>query len=68
MHRRSPELVVQFMLPGPGTCPGVQPVSDRHGVWIKLIYTTTDPTPREAQAMHSSLQAAGFTVKLTRAS
>jgi ABC-type transport system substrate-binding protein len=35
-----------------------------HGVTIKLIYSTTDPTPREAQAMQSSLQAAGFTVKL----
>jgi ABC-type transport system substrate-binding protein len=37
---------------------------DPHGVTIKLIYSTTDPTPREAQAMQSSLQAAGFTVKL----
>jgi ABC-type transport system substrate-binding protein len=35
-----------------------------HGVQIKLIYSTSDPTPREAQAMQSSLQAAGFTVKL----
>jgi ABC-type transport system substrate-binding protein len=35
-----------------------------HGVTIKLIYSTTDPTPREAQAMQASLQAAGFTVKL----
>jgi ABC-type transport system substrate-binding protein len=35
-----------------------------HGVTIKLIYSTTDPTPREAQVMQSNLQAAGFTVKL----
>jgi peptide/nickel transport system substrate-binding protein len=35
-----------------------------HGVTIKLIYSTGDPYPREAQAMQSSLQAAGFKVKL----
>ena len=34
------------------------------GVTIKLIFSATDPTPREAQAMQSSLQAAGFKVKL----
>jgi peptide/nickel transport system substrate-binding protein len=35
-----------------------------HGPTIKLIFSTSDPTPREAQAMQSSLQAAGFTVKM----
>jgi peptide/nickel transport system substrate-binding protein len=33
-------------------------------VTIKLIYSTTDPTPREAQVLESALQAGGFTVKL----
>ena len=34
------------------------------GVSIKLLYSTTDPAPRIAQAMQASLQAAGFKVKL----
>ncbi|HXS63416.1 MAG TPA: ABC transporter substrate-binding protein [Streptosporangiaceae bacterium] len=34
------------------------------GPTIKLLYSTTDPAPREAQAMQSSLAAAGFKVTL----
>jgi peptide/nickel transport system substrate-binding protein len=36
----------------------------KSNVTIKLIYSTTDPTPREAQVLQSALQAGGFTVKL----
>lgn len=35
-----------------------------HGPVIKLLYSTTDPAPREAQSMQSSLAAAGFKVTL----
>ncbi|HXB49460.1 MAG TPA: ABC transporter substrate-binding protein [Streptosporangiaceae bacterium] len=34
------------------------------GVTVKLLYSTTDPMPRVAQSLQSSLQAAGFHVKL----
>ncbi|HUC26193.1 MAG TPA: ABC transporter substrate-binding protein [Streptosporangiaceae bacterium] len=34
------------------------------GVTLKLLYSTTDPMPRVAQSLQSSLQAAGFHVKL----
>ena len=34
------------------------------GVTIKLLYSTTDPMPRVAQALQSSLQAGGFHVDL----
>jgi len=37
------------------------------GVTIKLLYSTTDPMPRIAQALQSSLDAAGFKVKLVPA-
>jgi peptide/nickel transport system substrate-binding protein len=38
------------------------------GVSIKLLYSTTDPAPRIAQAIQASLAKAGFTVKLVPAS
>jgi len=34
------------------------------GVTLKLLYSTTDPAPRVAQALQSSLDAAGFHVQL----
>ena len=34
------------------------------GVTLKLLYSTTDPMPRVAQSMQSSLDAAGFHVQL----
>jgi ABC-type transport system substrate-binding protein len=34
------------------------------GVTVKLLYSTTDPMPRVAQALQSSLDAAGFKVQL----
>jgi peptide/nickel transport system substrate-binding protein len=34
------------------------------GVTLKLLYSTTDPAPRIAQALQSSLNAAGFHVQL----
>ena len=34
------------------------------GVTVKLLYSTTDPMPRVAQSMQSSLDAAGFHVQL----
>ena len=34
------------------------------GVTLKLLYSTTDPAPRVAQALQSSLNAAGFHVQL----
>jgi peptide/nickel transport system substrate-binding protein len=34
------------------------------GVTLKLLYSTTDPAPRVAQALQSSLSAAGFHVQL----
>jgi len=37
------------------------------GVTLKLLYSTTDPMPRVAQSLQSSLQAAGFHVKLVPA-
>jgi ABC-type transport system substrate-binding protein len=37
------------------------------GVTIKLLYSTTDPMPREAQALQSSLDKAGFHVVLVSA-
>ena len=37
------------------------------GVAVKLLYSTTDPMPRVAQALQSSLDAAGFKVSLVSA-
>ena len=37
------------------------------GVTLKLLYSTTDPMPRVAQSLQSSLDAAGFKVKLVSA-
>jgi ABC-type transport system substrate-binding protein len=37
------------------------------GVTIKLLYSTTDPMPRVAQSLQSSLDAAGFHVQLVSA-
>jgi ABC-type transport system substrate-binding protein len=37
------------------------------GLPIKLLYSTTDPMPAEAQAMQASLDAGGFKVKLVPA-
>jgi ABC-type transport system substrate-binding protein len=37
------------------------------GVTVKLLYSTTQPMPRVAQALQSSLDAAGFKVKLVSA-
>jgi ABC-type transport system substrate-binding protein len=37
------------------------------GVTLKLLYSTTDPMPRVAQALQASLDAAGFHVKLISA-
>jgi ABC-type transport system substrate-binding protein len=37
------------------------------GLAIKLLYSTTDPMPAEAQAMQASLDAGGFKVKLVPA-
>ncbi|HEU5418568.1 MAG TPA: ABC transporter substrate-binding protein [Streptosporangiaceae bacterium] len=37
------------------------------GVTVKLLYSTTDPMPRVAQSLQSSLDAAGFKVKLVSA-
>jgi ABC-type transport system substrate-binding protein len=37
------------------------------GVALKLLYSTTDPMPRVAQSLQSSLDAAGFKVKLISA-
>jgi ABC-type transport system substrate-binding protein len=38
-----------------------------NGVDVKLLYSTTEPMPRVAQALQSSLQAAGFQVTLVPA-
>lgn len=38
-----------------------------NGVRIKLLYQTTDPSPRVAQSLQDSLQAGGFKVKLVPA-
>jgi peptide/nickel transport system substrate-binding protein len=38
-----------------------------NGVTIKLLYSTTDPSPRIAQSLQSSLGKAGFKVKLVSA-
>jgi ABC-type transport system substrate-binding protein len=37
------------------------------GVTVKLLYSTTDPMPRVAQSLQSSLDAAGFHVQLVSA-
>lgn len=37
------------------------------GVTLKLLYSTTDPAPRVAQALQASLNAAGFHVQLVPA-
>jgi peptide/nickel transport system substrate-binding protein len=37
------------------------------GLTVKLLYSTTDPMPRVAQSLQSSLDAAGFKVKLVSA-
>ncbi len=39
----------------------------KSGVTIKLLYSTTDPMPRVAQSLQSSLDAAGFHVQLVSA-
>ena len=39
----------------------------KNGVPIKLLYSTTDPSPRVAQALQASLDAGGFKVKLVPA-
>jgi ABC-type transport system substrate-binding protein len=38
-----------------------------HGLTVKLLYSTTDPMPAEAQSMQASLGSAGFKVKLVPA-
>lgn len=38
-----------------------------HGLKVKMLYSTTAPQPREAQALQSSLDAAGFQVTLVPA-
>jgi ABC-type transport system substrate-binding protein len=40
---------------------------DKNGLAVKLLYSTTQPMPRVAQALQSSLQAAGFKVTLVPA-
>jgi ABC-type transport system substrate-binding protein len=39
----------------------------KNGVDVKLLYSTTDPAPRVAQSLQSSLNKAGFRVKLVPA-